>query len=137
METIATHGGIVTASEERHVTVKMDVLSACAACQAHSRCGFAEKKEKIVDIETADWQQYQPGDKVNVIINARRGMLAVVIAYLLPAILLLGVFVTLHCCGLGEIWVVLGTLLSVGLYVGILFCFRHRLQKKFTFRLSR
>ena len=51
--------------------------------------------------------------------------------------LLLGVFVTLHCCGLGEIWVALGTLLSVGLYVGILFCFRHRLQKKFTFRLSR
>lgn len=137
MDTVATHGGIVTATHERHVTVKMDVLSACAACQAHSRCGFADKKEKIVEVDTADWQQYQPGDKVNVIINARRGMLAVVIAYLMPALLLLGVFITLHCCGLSEVWVALGTLLSVGLYVGILFCFRDRLQKKFTFHLSR
>lgn len=137
METIATHGGIVTATAERRVTVRMDVLSACASCQGHSRCGFAEKKEKIVEIDTPDWQQYQPGDKVTVVVNAERGLLAVVIAYLLPALLLLATFVILHCCHLSEIWAALGALLAVGVYAVLLFCLRGRLQKKFTFRLSR
>ena len=136
METVATHDGMVTATAERKVTVRMDVLSACAACQAHSRCGFADKKEKVVEIDTPDWQQYHPGDKVTVIVNARRGLLAVVIAYLLPAVLLLATFITLHCCRLSEVWVALGSLTAVGLYAGILYCFRSRLQKKFTFRLS-
>lgn len=89
METIATHPGIVIASTSQEVQVKMEVLSACASCQAHSHCGFAEKKDKIVNIATRDWQDYHPGDTVNVIINSGRGIQAAIIAYLIPAILLL------------------------------------------------
>ncbi len=137
METIATHPGIVIASTSQEVQVKMEVLSACASCQAHSHCGFAEKKDKIVNIATHDWQDYHPGDTVNVIINSGRGIQAAIIAYLIPAILLLATLITLLSLHVPETLTILFTLLVVALYGVILYLFRSRLQNKFTFRIEK
>ena len=137
METIATHPGIVIASTSQEVQVKMEVLSACASCQAHSHCGFAEKKDKIVNIATHDWQDYHPGDTVNVIINSGRGIQAAIIAYLIPAILLLATLITLLSLRVPETLTILFTLLVVALYGVILYLFRSRLQNKFTFRIEK
>lgn len=137
METIATHPGIVIASTSQEVQVKMEVLSACASCQAHSHCGFAEKKDKIVNIATRDWQDYHPGDTVNVIINSGRGIQAAIIAYLIPAILLLATLITLLSLHVPETLTILFTLLVVALYGVILYLFRSRLQNKFTFRIEK
>lgn len=137
METIATHPGVVIASTDHEVQVKMEVLSACASCQSHSHCGFAEKKDKIVSIATRDWQNYQPGDNVNVIINSGRGIQAAVIAYLVPAILLLVTLITLLCLHVPETLTILFTLLVVALYGVVLYLFRSRLQQKFTFRIEK
>lgn len=137
METVATHEGIVTAVAENQVKVQMQVLSACAACEAHAKCTFAEKKDKIVDIDTPDWKHYTPGDRVTVIINSGHGLLAVFIAYVLPALLILGVFALLYTLHLPELWIALITLLSVGLYGLVLYLFRHRLQRRFTFRVEK
>ena len=137
METIATHPGIVIASTSQEVQVKMEVLSACASCQAHSHCGFAEKKDKIVNIATHDWQNYHPGDTVNVIINSGRGIQAAIIAYLIPAILLLATLITLLSLHVPETLTILFTLLVVALYGVILYLFRSRLQNKFTFRIEK
>lgn len=135
MEKIATHPGIVTAVTHRHVTVQMKVVSACASCEAHGRCGFAEKKDKIVEVDTPDWQQYQPGDSVTVVINSGRGLQAVLIAYVMPAIVLLGAFALFCCLRLSEPLVALLTLAVVGLYALFLYLIRHRLQRRFTFQL--
>lgn len=137
METIATHPGIVIASTSQEVQVKMEVLSACASCQAHSHCGFAEKKDKIVNIATRDWQDYHPGDTVNVIINSGRGIQAAIIAYLIPALLLLATLITLLSLHVPETLTILFTLLVVALYGVILYLFRSRLQNKFTFRIEK
>ena len=137
METVATHAGTVIASGNKQVKVKMEVISACASCEAHARCTFSEKKDKIVDIDTPDWRQYTPGDQVTVIINSGHGLLAVLIAYVLPALLILAVFSLLYALRLPELWIALATLLSVGVYCFVLYLCRHRLQRKFTFRLQK
>lgn len=137
METVATHAATVIASGNNQVKVKMEVLSACASCEAHARCTFSEKKDKIVDIDTPDWEQYTPGDQVTVVINSGHGLLAVLIAYVLPALLILAVFALLYALRLPELWIALATLLAVGLYGIVLYLFRHRLQRKFTFRLKK
>ena len=137
METVATHPGTVISSDNKQVKVKMEVISACASCEAHARCTFSEKKDKVVDIDTPDGEQYAPGDRVTVIINSGHGLLAVLIAYVLPALLILAVFALLYALHLPELWIALATLLSVGLYALALYFFRNRLQRKFTFRLSK
>ena len=132
-----THDGTVLTVQPGLVKVQMQVLSACAACEAHARCTFSEKKDKIVDIETAQWQQYHEGDPVTVIINSAHGLLAVLLAYILPAVVILATFALLFSLHLSELWVALITLVAVALYGGILYLCRNRLQQKFTFRLAK
>ena len=137
MEKIAIHDGIVTEVTSGTVKVQLHVVSACASCEAHGHCGFADSKDKIMDIDTPHWQQYHVGDPVTVSINANRGLQAVLLAYILPAVLLLATFVTLTAMHLSEVWVALITLLVVVLYAAVLYLFRHRLQRKFTMTLHR
>lgn len=137
MEKIATHDGIVTQVTPGALKVQMHVVSACSSCEAHAHCGFAESRDKVVDIETPDWNQYQVGDAVQVVIRAGRGLLAVLIAYILPAVLLLAVFISLSLARLPEVWVALITLLAVALYGGVLYLCRNKIQRHFTMSVTR
>ncbi len=137
MEKIATHPGTVTQVEKGRVVVQMRVLSACAACEAHGRCGFADAKDKIVEVDTRDWQQYQVGDHVTVVIQSGNGMKAVFIAYVMPGLLLLGSFIAFYLLKIGDGLTALLSLLVVALYGGILYLLRDKLQKKFTFQIKK
>ena len=136
MEKIVTHDGVVVEVLSGIVRVQIHTVSACASCEAHGKCGFADSKHKTMDIDTTLWQQYHVGDPVTVIINQRRGLQAVLIAYLIPALLLLATFITLTALHLSEGWVALVTLLVVALYTVALYCLRHHLQRKFTMKLK-
>lgn len=137
MEKTVTHTGTVVAAENGLVKVSMQVTSACAACEAHAKCGFAESKDKVVEIATPDWHDYHEGDAVTVIIKTGNGLLAVLIAYVLPAILLLATFITLYSLRLPDVWSAILTLCVVGLYGLVLCCFRGKLQRKFTFSIHK
>lgn len=137
MEKIVKHTGIVTAVEKNMVHAKMRVVSACSACEAHANCGFAEAKDKTVDIATTKWQEYQPGDNVNITIRTGNGLLAVIIAYVLPSFILLGTFILLCLLPLSEPVVALITLLIVALYGGVLYMLRNKLQRKFSFDIEK
>ena len=134
MAHIATHPGTVTAVSQGTVRVQIVSLSACASCQAHSRCGFAEAKEKELDIETRQWATYSPGQQVEVVISESRGLLAVLLAYVLPSLLLIGSLVGLLSIT-NEGLAALGSIGVVALWYGLLYLCRHRLQNKFTFEI--
>ena len=136
MAKIATHPATVTEVKPGTVQVQLHVVSACAACEAHGKCGFADSKEKIMHIDTPRWQQYHAGDPVTVTINANRGLQAVLVAYILPALLLLATFATLTALHLSEGLTALLTLLVVVLYGLLLYTLRHRLQRKFTMSVA-
>ena len=133
---IATHAGIVTKVADGKVEVQIESVSACASCQAHAHCGFAESKNKTLKIPIADWQQYQAGETVTVRIDESRGLLAVWIAYLLPALLMLAVIVGLSIAGLPEWAVVLAAFATLGLYVVALYYTRRRVENKFTLTIA-
>ena len=136
MAKIATHLGTVTNVVPGTVTVQLRVVSACATCEAHSRCGFADSKDKTMAIDTPQWQQYRTGDRVTVAIDSRRGLQAVLVAYLLPALLLLATLALLTALHLPEGWVALLTLLVVGLYTLLLYLCRQRLQRQFAITIT-
>ena len=133
---IATHAGIVTKVADGKVEVQIESVSACASCQAHAHCGFAESKNKTLEIPSADWQQYQAGETVTVRIDESRGLLAVWIAHLLPALLMLAVIVSLSIAGLPEWAVVLAAFATLGLYVVALYYTRRRVENKFTLTIA-
>ena len=133
---IASHDGIVTAVNKGVVTVRIEAVSACAACAAHGRCGFAESKEKSIEVPTSDWSRYSLGDAVTVHVDESRGMLAVWLAYVLPAILMIAVIVGLSLAGLPEWLVVLGSFTILGIYILILYLRRRHVERHFTLTIT-
>ncbi|MBR1766953.1 MAG: SoxR reducing system RseC family protein [Bacteroidales bacterium] len=136
-----THPGTVVATKKGLVTVQIESVSACASCQAHSRCGFAESKTKTLDIPlsrstAAADRGYSVGDAVVVTIDPSRGLLATLFAYLLPALILLAVVVTLSLLGIPEPLVILVALAALALYTLLLYLFRRPLDNHFTLTLS-
>lgn len=133
---IASHDGIVQKVRKGFVEVQIKSVSACASCQAHAHCGFAESKNKTVEVPSDDWQNYSEGERVTVHIDESRGMLAVWIAYVLPALLLIAVIVTLSFLHLPEWTVVLGAFVVLGLYILALYLSRQKVESRFTLTVS-
>ena len=131
------HPGTVTAVKPDSVTVQIESVSACASCQAHSKCGFAESKNKTVEIPTSDWKDYNPGDPVTVFITEDHGLLAVLLAYVLPAVVLLAVTIGLALAGLPDWLVILASFAALALYVLILYRSRQKLDRKFILTVSK
>lgn len=137
MDRIATHDGHVVAVKRGLVDVQIVATSACAACAAHAKCGFADSKNKTVSVPSPDWQHYRPGDAVRVCIDQSRGMLAVWIAYVLPAILMLGIVAGLSAARAPEGLVALAALAVLALYVLMLFLVRRRIENRFTLTVEK
>lgn len=133
---IASHEGVVTAVKSNSVTVRIEAVSACAACAAHGRCGFAESKEKTLEVPTSDWRQYAEGQTVTVHVDESRGLQAVWLAYVLPAVLMLTVIIALSLANFPEWTVVLSAFATLGLYLLILYLLRRKVESKFTLTLT-
>lgn len=128
------HPGIVTAVKSGFVTVQIESTSACAACAAHSKCGFAESKTKTLDIPTNS--SFAIGDRVTVTIDHTRGLLATWWAYVVPAFLLLASVVGFSLASFSEPTVILLSLAILGLYILILYLFRKKLDSHFTLTVT-
>ena len=137
LDKIASHQGIVIAVKHGFVAVQIESTSACAGCAAHSRCGFAESKNKTLDIPTPDWHSYSVGQPVTVRIDQSRGLLAVWIAYVLPALLMLAAIAGLSLARLPEWAVVLSAFSVLGLYVLILYHRRRKVENHFTLTITK
>lgn len=135
MTQIATHDGEVVEVHQQKVVVQMHVVSACASCKAHDKCAFVDKADKIVEVETDQWTQYNVGDSVEVSVNEGLGLFAVLLAYIIPAVVLILTVVFSSMAFQSEVLAALVTLLVVTVYYMILFKFRNRLQRKFSFGL--
>ena len=134
-DTLVKHDGTVVAVSDKTVTVSITAVSACASCAAHAKCGFAESKDKTLDIPSNHSGDYHVGQQVVVVIDHSRGLLAVWFAYLLPAILLLAVIVSLSLAHLPEGIVALAALATLAIYILILYLTRRRLDSHFTLTL--
>lgn len=137
MSQIATHDGKVISVSPDIVEVEMHVLSACSSCKAHEKCAFVDKADKIVEVETPEWNKYNVGDDVIVSVDEGLGMRAVLLAYLVPAIILVAALVTMSVLTESQALAALVPIALVATYFLVLYRLRDRLQRKFTFGLTK
>lgn len=136
MKEIAKHEGVVKAVAEGSVRVQMRVVSACGTCEGHDKCAFADQAVKEVEIATADWQSYAVGDSVQVSVNEALGLVAVLLAYFVPAVLLMGSIVGLLLLTGSELAAALGPIAIVAIYYWSLWLNRSKLGRRFTFGVA-
>ena len=137
MSSIATHDGTVKEISSGTVKVEMHVVSACSSCKAHEKCAFVDKADKIVEVETSDWQQYSVGDSVIVSVNESLGLLAVLLAYILPAVVIIGSIALLQITSASEVLTATITLIVTALYFLLLYHLRDKLQRRFSFGITK
>ena len=133
MSQIATHDGKVISVADGVVRVEMHVVSACSSCKAHEKCAFVDKADKIVEVETPDWKNYHEGDNVEVSVNEGLGLLAVLLAYFLPAVIIIGAVILLSVFTDSEAIAALVPIALIIIYFILLYKLHDLLQRKFSF----
>jgi sigma-E factor negative regulatory protein RseC len=136
METVSHKGRIVQVTPE-FTTVEIISASACSACHASGLCGMSEYTKKAVEVPTRAWENYQPGEEVNVLLKASMGHKAVWLAYVAPLLVLAAVLMGSLAMGAGELVAGLGALGGVALYYLFLWLFRNRLRNEYVFTIER
>ena len=84
------HSGVVKRVDAERVCVEITAHGACGGCKAREACGLGETGQKIVEIRTPAAATYRPGDRVTVAITRRTGAVAVLLAYVVPFVVLIG-----------------------------------------------
>lgn len=128
------HEGIVENIGTDRCSVRILQASACSSCSARSLCRSSESKEKVVEV-SGHYPTLQVGDKVTLVGSVRQSLKATVLAYVVPLVLMLiALYVGTRMGGDG-----IGAttaLLVLALYYGVLYLFRDRLGKNFTFKIE-
>ena len=130
------HLGIVENIQGSHLSVRIVQTSACAACSAKGHCSSADSKDKIIDITDAAADSYQTGERVMVIGETSMGMMAVVLAFIIPFILLIFSLFLFMALMENELYSALLSLAILIPYYFILWLNKTRLKQKFSFTIK-
>ena len=130
------HQGIVENIQGSHLSVRIVQTSACAACSAKGHCSSADSKDKIIDIIDTAASSYRVGEKVMVIGETSMGMMAVVLAFIIPFVLLIFSLFLFMALMENELYSALLSLAILIPYYFILWLNKTRLKQKFSFTIK-
>ena len=130
------HLGIVESIQGSHLSVRIVQTSACAACSAKGHCTSADSKDKIIDIMDTAAASYQVGERVMVVGETSMGMMAVVLAFIIPFVLLIFSLFLFMALMENELYAALLSLAVLVPYYFILWLNKTRLKQKFSFTIK-
>ncbi len=131
---IIDHEGIVRKVDNNSVVVSIKSSAACSGCHAEGSCNMSGQEEKIIDISGR--YNVKPGDSVTVLMKQSMGYNALFLGYVLPVIIVLFTLILMVSLDAGELSSGLISLSTLLPYYLILFLFRSRINKIFTFTLK-
>ncbi|MCI2083051.1 MAG: SoxR reducing system RseC family protein [Bacteroidales bacterium] len=130
------HNGVVTAVDGDNLTVEIERQSACGSCSAKAICGLSGNDVKLFDVKRPAGRKVEVGDKVVVVMKSSMGLGAVLISYVFPLIILLGLLLYLLKIGVAEPLAALSSVVAIAIYYVIVYLFRGKLKYRFKFSLK-
>ncbi len=134
---VIEHTGCVVSVDGGHAVVKVLQTSACAACKAKKFCQSNENKEKLVDVFGIDGRKIEVGDVVTVCATASMGRRALLLAFILPLAILVGVLVIVLWITDDEPIACLAGIGALLPYYTVLYLLKDRIQRKFVFWIKK
>lgn len=130
-----SHQGIINSISDGLVKVRITQSSACNTCKVASYCSSTESKEKLIDVKCSDTSRYTVGQKVTVVTDTANGAKAVILAFAIPAALLMVTIVLCIYLGIDEaLAAIAGIAILVPYYIAIYFM-NDTLSKELTFTI--
>lgn len=130
------HDGVIDAIGNGTVQVRIVSESACSACHAKGACSAADMQDKIVDVRVDGTTPYRVGQVVTVTAEQSKGLLAVLLAYVVPSVLVIASLLLVFKLWGNDILaggVALGT---AAFYFVVVYLFRERLSQSFSFHIK-
>jgi len=125
--------GIVKAIHEDSVDVEIIMSSACSGCHAKSICMPSEQKQEIVAAQSLYGEQFEIGDKVELVLKKASGNKAVIIAYVIPFIILMIGLIGSYLLFKNELISVIASIALVAIYYVILKKISFKFEDDFKF----
>ncbi len=130
-----SHKGVIVGVTSDIVRVEIISQSACSSCHAAGLCSMSETTKKEVEVPVRSGEHFMLGDNVSVILEMSMGMKAVVLAYVVPLAILLMICISLSYASVGELVSGLLGLGGVAVWYLLLYLFRNRISRKYTFKI--
>lgn len=141
------HDGIIESIDGERMRVRIVQVAACLHCKIAGHCNSSDSKEKIVDVEVTNPENYAIGDKVILTMSGKLGLKAVLFAFVIPVIIAsAAVYATILITAADGLYpvkepynegagAVAGLLSFIVYYTGLSF-FRNSLKGEFRFRIQ-
>ena len=135
MEHRISHEGIITGIDDNNVQIKILSKSACASCNIKGACNMSEMKEKIISVPRPEDKNLSVGQEVKINMGLGQANRAVIFAYVIPVIILVGMIFILNALKFDE---GINALISIGSlvpYYLVLYLFKNKLKRKFEYEI--
>lgn len=134
---IIEHQAIVRSVSGKSAQVEILVRSACSACHAKMLCSASDESRRIIDVVLESENQVEVGQTVNVYGSKSWGLIAVVLAYVVPLVLILAVLIISKACSIPDN---VAGLASIGVlvpYFLVLYILRNRMGRSIVFKITK
>lgn len=131
------HKGIVALVGCDFVRVLVTVNEACGTCAARSSCSMGVSEKREITIYTPEASKYVAGEEVVVSTHRSIGIMAVVLCYVVPLVVLLLSIIIANICALSEGVSALVALGATALYFALLGIFHKHISRKVTFKIHK
>ena len=128
------HEGIVQKTDEKSVIVKITSYAACSGCHAEGSCTMSGKEDKLIEV-TGNYN-VNPGDSVIIMMKQSMGYNAILLSYILPLVAVFVILIILVSYSVSELAAGIFSLAILIPYYFLLYLFRNKIDKKFTFTLK-
>ena len=119
------------------VRVDIEVMEACGSCASRKACAMGQGTTREIMVYTDDAPNYSVGEVVNVSARQSMGLVAVLLCYVAPLIVLVGALAVAISLGCSEGISALTSLGSIALYYATLYLFRNRISRKVIFTINK
>lgn len=133
-----THSGKVINIFRDTVTVAVESSEACGGCASRSACSLGvQTGVRNILVTTDEACNYTIGESVVVATRSQMGILAVLLCYAVPAVVLVATLAAAVLCGVTEGIAALISLGSVAVYYALLWLFRDKLAQRVSFTIHK
>lgn len=131
-----SHSGIIDSIEDGCVHVRIVQTSACAACKVAGYCNAAESKEKMIDVFCDSVAEYKIGQQVTVSASGQVAVRALLWAFGVPFVVLVGVLVLALLITGSEGTAAVCALCALVPYYAVLWLLRDKMRHQLAFRIE-
>ncbi len=131
------HKGTVALVGRNFVRVDIEVMEACGSCASRKACAMGQGTTREIMVYTDEAQNYSVGEVVNVSARQSMGLVAVLLCYVAPLIVLVGALAVAISLGCSEGVAALISLGVTALYFLLLAFLRERISRKVVFTINK